>query len=493
MLPILFVGWIMRSTALIASCSVSVLAWWDYGHMVVANIARQRMNVEDVKFYETILHALDADFPGMGTMEPAAVWLDHIKCSDGINEGCKQSDTYDGNNLFFTAHFASVPYNPSGKRSNSIKDIAYFSSIKSTIPIDHLSQAISGLATKPDSSVFSANQFIRSTLHIVGDLHQPLHTFSSICRFFNPKNIIPKPSNLEKLVVDEYDMETELPRSGDQGGNYITVQHEDLPGETNLHAVWDAAGGVFNNTNYPFITLREIEESANDILNEYGAEVESGNYEPLYLDKMLEGILTNRRDMTVMERWLRISFDSLTDSVYSEIIDSCETGRKFDEDPYRPSDAYLQMVKEVSKKRIALAGIRMAELLTQILKKRKEIINEKFDGVDNTFRRAQEAIRHQNGGALQHASLLGESAPESSSPDASSDSSLKSMSCFMALTFMVCLVAFVVTLFIIQKRQKEEVRILTEEVERLRILETSSSSFNDAISSDSLSALLIKN
>eukprot|EP00388_Colpodella_angusta_P021470 GDKJ01054466.1.p1 GENE.GDKJ01054466.1~~GDKJ01054466.1.p1 ORF type:complete len:473 (-),score=123.47 GDKJ01054466.1:546-1883(-) len=366
------------------------------GHMMVAHIAKTKMSEEDVKFFETILHVLDYDYPSMGTMETAAVWLDHIKCADGKHDGCVDSDTYDGNNVFYTSHFASQGWNPSKSRVNNINDLEYFLPTNQAIPVNHLSQAISSLATKPQSGLFSANQFIRSLLHIVGDLHQPLHTFSSICRFSNNRKTAPTPTDLQLLVVDPVP-EGMLPLQSDQGGNMIVVKSETDPKSpfVNLHALWDGAGGLYTKS-FPMVTVEEVEKAAEALLAEVGEEVTSGKYEALMTENMLDAIVSRQKNSkTILEKWVEASYESLSDKVFQEVEKFCTQGKNWGLDPYVPSEAYIQMVQEYSKRRIVLAGVRMGALFTQIAEQRRKILADEksdFKGVDLTVKKAQRVI-----------------------------------------------------------------------------------------------------
>ena len=59
-----------------------VSAWFDTGHMLVAQIAKTQVPQRHVATVDQILSSWSSDFPGMSDFVNSAVWPDHIKCSN---------------------------------------------------------------------------------------------------------------------------------------------------------------------------------------------------------------------------------------------------------------------------------------------------------------------------------------------------------------------------------------------------------------------------
>ncbi len=84
----------------------------------------------------------------------------------------------------------------------------------------------------------------RMLVHMVGDIHQPLHTVS----LFNASY-----------------------PEGDRGGNSLTVYPEGLP-KTNLHSYWDQGMSLFQNSTYFF--KRPLDEQNSSIFDRLTASIE---------------------------------------------------------------------------------------------------------------------------------------------------------------------------------------------------------------------------
>eukprot|EP00438_Fugacium_kawagutii_P009599 Skav222517 [mRNA] locus=scaffold2265:334245:336323:- [translate_table: standard] len=63
-------------------------AWFDTGHMLVAQIAKSQLPRAHVETVDHILSTWSADFPGMSDFIRGAVWADHIKCTNSEAPVC---------------------------------------------------------------------------------------------------------------------------------------------------------------------------------------------------------------------------------------------------------------------------------------------------------------------------------------------------------------------------------------------------------------------
>lgn len=150
-------------------------------------------------------------------------------------------------------------------------------------------------------------------LHLVGDIHQPLHTSGRVTS--RPRE-----------------------REGDQGGNLFKLAN-DLP----LHSYWD---GIFDRS-----IARTQEEKNNNLvyLNRViGIIVQEHPRNTAIVSRLLPG---------EFEAWSLEGFATTKRVVYPE---SLQRGQM-------PSDSYRQTAFTTSKEVVALAGYRLADLLNQML------------------------------------------------------------------------------------------------------------------------------
>lgn len=145
-------------------------------------------------------------------------------------------------------------------------------------------------------------------LHIVGDLHQPLHTTARFRKGQNDAN---------GRAID------------DAGGNAVY-----LSGNTNLHALWDSSLGTVDTNDYV-----------------YG------------LIKSLGKMPKEKKPVIDPNVWVEEGFALAQKEVYS--FPSSEGLTK--ENPYQVPDAYKVRASKVARERAALGGRRLAALLNELL------------------------------------------------------------------------------------------------------------------------------
>ena len=158
---------------------------------------------------------------------------------------------------------------------------------------------------------------LRYLLHFVGDVHQPLHA-----------------------VARDSDEHPE----GDRGGNDFKIlptdRHKELQRPpNNLHALWDMGGNLFRPTVRPLTSdgLATIVRIANSIRNRHP-------------EATLDGV-TNLDPMA----WTQESADIAKRVVYN--LKENEV----------PTPEYIRQCEDVSAKRVAYAGYRLAALLTKLM------------------------------------------------------------------------------------------------------------------------------
>ncbi len=168
----------------------SVLSWNALGHRLVAEIAYDQMTPHARQVFNSYNHALDKVYKPQSWVN-SAVWLDTLRYQDV--------------SWFSFMHYIDLPFSednsplPTPQESNAVWAID-----KSTHTL-----------TNRYATNFDKGIALRVLIHVVGDLHQPLHAATKIS--------------------------TTLP-TGDRGGNLVILPHN--PVAKNLHAYWDKGAGL---------------------------------------------------------------------------------------------------------------------------------------------------------------------------------------------------------------------------------------------------------
>ena len=199
--------------------------WNDFGHMAVAGIAyrklkpqvRQRADqlVQLNPWYSKWLATLQADTTqddkNMMLFMLAATWPDAIKGdssykSDGLDNGYRPdgitsslNSGYDDKFLHKYWHFVDIPFSPDKTKLTPVPS-----------PNAETEIAICRATLNSDGADQLKSYDLNWLLHLVGDLHQPLHCVNRITKG--------------------------LP-DGDSGGNAVKIYDTDPP--TLLHSYWD--------------------------------------------------------------------------------------------------------------------------------------------------------------------------------------------------------------------------------------------------------------
>jgi hypothetical protein len=197
-------------------------AWNDFGHMTVAAVAWRHLTPA-ARAQATALLELNPDYPQwVHDVDPerraqmafvrAATWPDAIKREPGyLDDGerpvapdANRNIGYEDLNEHRYWHYIDVPFSPDG---TALPEVA---APNAASRIADFRAVLRDAAAPPGLRSYD----LAWVLHLVGDLHQPLHAVS---RFTH-----------------------ELPE-GDLGGNRIRLC--ELPCRLELHYFWDAAAG----------------------------------------------------------------------------------------------------------------------------------------------------------------------------------------------------------------------------------------------------------
>jgi hypothetical protein len=270
-------------------------AWWCTGHMLVAQVAMHDLLATSPSTYSSV-EAVLAPLVGLthgisNNMVESACWADDIK-------------EY-GLNAFNEWHYLNKPYNYDGS----------INVISETGPdaLWAISQALSTLSSseRAGAALEDAIQ-LRLLIHIVGDIHQPLH----VATLFNRKFT-----------------------TGDEGGNSYSILYDASINE--LHALWDAGlGNLEDDVPRPLTntTSAQLASLAEQFMTNYT------RYD-----------LVNELQETDREIWTIDGFHLAIEEVYQGVQEN-----------QRPSPAYLARGWQLVMKQIALGGYRLADLLRQL-------------------------------------------------------------------------------------------------------------------------------
>jgi hypothetical protein len=193
-------------------------AWWDTGHMLTAAIARQRLSPAAAAAGERLIAAsaaVQASSPVPSTsMVSASHWPDDLKRRDWpASQKVMRSPAglfvaFDAPQ-FNSMHYVDFPFEDGGPCAAGVIDarvniLTALTTHRATISNGAADEWTRGVA-------------LRYLLHLVGDLHQPLHT-AARCTASRP--------------------------GGDDGGNAFWLGASIRAGNvTNLHSMWDSMGG----------------------------------------------------------------------------------------------------------------------------------------------------------------------------------------------------------------------------------------------------------
>jgi hypothetical protein len=283
------------------SFSLSAQAWWDGGHMIVANIAylyltpKAKASINELMPYmayeNTIKHRYDyrPSHPNY-TFMSLSHWADDIKSYPNFIRG------------FTTWHYIEDAYSIDNTPTPAL------------VPRDNVVTAINNLKSSLHSK--AANPYVKVRalallIHFVGDIHQPLHAGELYSKQFP---------------------------HGDRGGNSYAISYYEADGYkiNNLHKLWDSAIAV-----YPKLGFRYNvnDEPSIDVLSRKIAEA-------LPKDKLLVANDLNPKHWQKESHLLAINAHQ---TPYNQV----------------PPTTYIEENSKVLKRQLALAGYRLAGLLNK--------------------------------------------------------------------------------------------------------------------------------
>lgn len=293
-------------------------AWDDEGHMAVAYVAYQRLNAA-TKTRVAALLKLNPDYSKWVAMIPknttpankpmmifmiAATWPDQIKgeanySDDGTDDGNRPDGPQSSQNIGYSDllrhkywHFVDTPFSPDGVPVPAIP------TPNAQTQID----AFRAVLHSTDSDPLKSYDLVW-ILHLVGDIHQPLHATTRV---------------------------SSADPDGDSGGNDVMLCAK--PCKDELHAFWDDLIGT-STSPAPAITAAKKLPAASSTLSK----------------------------ISTTSTWVQESFKIAKQDVYISPIGAGNG-------PFTMTAAYRTKAKQIAQQRVALAGVRLANLLNSELK-----------------------------------------------------------------------------------------------------------------------------
>lgn len=284
--------------------STSVNAWWEAGHMIVSTIAYHHVNPYTKREIDRLASLMTVENTALNQynckvshpvycLMKVSLWADHL---------------YQKPNLNFTQfpwHFIDTP-------------IASDLSDKTDDQENHVVWAIENLSKALKQN--HANAYLRARelamlVHLVGDIHQPLHNAS----LFDPS--FPK---------------------GDLGGNLYPIEYCEADGKclNNLHKLWDSALDLYPRKGFSY----QVNNPKAIVALAYRIEIDH----PISNFKVYD--LTSSA-----KTWHEQAYKLAADVVYKTPKNKI------------PSAEYINEGTAIVEKQIALAGYRLAYLLNELL------------------------------------------------------------------------------------------------------------------------------
>ncbi len=305
-------------TALVLLCAFAMPAfgWNETGHKLVAYIAWQKMTPQTREKVSALFANSPEDsdirnyFAYDSRSVPArqleqfmimATWADIIRDN---KMPVRQKKYHHG-----TWHYSDIFFREVNGKTEIVTELK--DADENAIERLNVMQKILADKTKSDAERVIALAWV---MHLVGDVHQPLHSVARV---------------------------TALEPKGDQGGNLFELTPANTAPENrkNLHSYWD---GIVN-----IGAPRNGDECDSDYLPELGLK---------FMKKYPEAKMQAQVDNLKFEDWRQEGLDNAVKYVYAGVTRN-----------QPPSAKYQKQAYEISQKEIALGGYRLAKLLNQIL------------------------------------------------------------------------------------------------------------------------------
>jgi hypothetical protein len=272
---------------LLVSFPATAFGWGDTGHMAVAQIAYDNLNAterEQVDELAALIEFNDKQYEFV----TAGCWMDDIRNAP-MFEPLK--DWHFITQRFIVNSAAADEPPPPINAASIIKWLV-------------------GRIKSRDESDLKKAYYLAQLTHLVGDIHQPLHTVTR----YTPQR-----------------------PGGDLGGNFFKLS-DDAP-RPNLHSYWDGGGGAF-----AFIA-RPLNDTRRNSLTTLATNLQT---------RFPRSQMTAEVNQLDPLEWAREGKTLAIDEVYPNITEGSI-----------PSATYEENAQKICRRRVALAGYRLAAILKQ--------------------------------------------------------------------------------------------------------------------------------
>jgi hypothetical protein len=301
------------ATAVALMFSNHAVAWNDHGHIMVAAVAWEQLSssakarvaglLKLNPMYQTWINGVADEDRDEVAFVRAATWPDFIKREHAgyTNDGDKPSGAESSQNIGYSDrlqhrywHFINLPFSTDGtplvepKAPNAETQIIAFGDM---------------LASETATDDLRSYDLVW-LLHLVGDVHQPLHATSRFSR--------------------------DLP-DGDRGGNLVFLCSP-MPCLKELHAFWDEVLGTSESLLAAITAAGKLDDAP-----------------------------TSSAAISDPHAWIVESFNLAKSSVYTRPIGNGGG-------PFALTDDYNDTAKAIAAERVALAGARLANLINASLR-----------------------------------------------------------------------------------------------------------------------------
>lgn len=265
------------------SFPVTTLAWNAVGHMAVADVAYQHLTPAARRTVDDLMGYFRKEYPQVDSFTLLASWPDAIR-SQKID-------------CFSRWHYIDTPFTDDG----SVIPETLISADNATWALKSIEAPLKNTHANP----YERARFLAFYIHIVGDLHQPMHTVTRVSH--------------------------EHP-NGDKGGNQYALT---FGKSRNLHHLWDNGMGTLQCSGSMTACAHDVAQKAQALYPQTSFGRQASDLEP--------------------KSWSQEGFNIAKTVAYQT------------PEHKTPSNAYIVNGEKVIQQEIALAGYRLANLLNKIL------------------------------------------------------------------------------------------------------------------------------
>ncbi len=277
----------LKSILLVCMClyAICCYSWSTLGHMVVAQIAYEELKPDVKKKVDTMVKDLGKEYYYIHAFYQIGPWADYLR-SQKID-------------IYAHWHYIDVAFSADGTALKNLED---------TDNVAWAIHQIEPVVANQKANPYERARFLAFLVHLIGDIHQPLHTTSRISA--------PLPD-------------------GDQGGNLYHIKFPAFhPKTISLHKLWDQGMDIFIGET----TFARVVALSDQI---------TALYPKTFFDAKVD-------DLNI-DHWVNEGLQTTLSLVYSTPENQL------------PSDDYVESGRRITQQKIALAGYRLAAVLNQLL------------------------------------------------------------------------------------------------------------------------------